>query len=527
MNIPTKILSTAALIGLLADLMLKDTFTSRVPIGLGLCVLIWAAAAAAIYLACASKLPRKLKSLGFLAPTILFSLGYVFRDSPTLLMIDLAVVFTGLAFTAASLSGLSLTAGGIGSYLSALMVSALAPALNTLDLLINQIHWPSMLPDNVRTTLTAMLKGLAIATPLMLIFFALFAAADPAFAALAANALKLDCKDALLHAVIFSTFTWMAAGYLHSLALKSDNTLETGALETSAMETSAMETSALQTGALATNAMKTGARTPKLGITEIATVLGLLNLLFASFVAVQVKYLFGGASLVNLTPGLTYADYVHKGFAELNTVVALVLPILLLADSMLVKTHRGEIIFRANAGMLIALVMLILASAMQRMNLYQTAFGQSELRLYVTVFMTWLGSVCAIFAATVLRGRRDRFAFSSYVSGLVILAAVNAANPDAMIEAANIKLARETGKFDVNYALALSNDAVPTLLTQLDSLPADCRKTIALRLLTQKKTAWKADWRAFNFSRMCAYQAVADRTRRLENIAGLEKQVTM
>lgn len=485
MNIPITILSTAALIGLLADLMLKDTFASRVPIGLGLSVLIWAIAAAAIYLACTSKLPRQLKSLGFLAPSLLFSLGYVFRDSPTLLMIDLGVVFTGLAFTAASLSGLSLTAGGIGSYLSALMISAYAPALNTLDLLINEIHWPSMMPQSVKTTLTAIIKGLAIATPLVLIFSLLFAAADPAFAALAANAFKLDFKDMMLHTSIFSTFTWIAAGYLHNLALAKTNNNQSSEI--------ANEPRAPRLG-IAEIAIEP--RAPQLGITEIATVLGLLNLLFAFFVAVQVKYLFGGASLVSLTPGLTYADYVHRGFAELNTVVALVLPILLIADNVLVRGGKAEIIFRVNAGMLIGLVLLILASAMQRMNLYQTAFGQSELRLYVTVFMTWLGSVCLIFAGTVLRGRRRHFAFASYVSGLVILAAVNVANPDALIEAANIKLARETGKFDVNYALALSNDAVPTLLSQLDSLPADCRKTVALRLLTQKKTAWKADWRA-------------------------------
>jgi phage-related holin len=267
---------------------------------------------------------------------------------------------------------------------------------------------------------------------------------------------------------------------------------------------------------------------PQLGGTEMATVLGLLNLLFASFVAVQLKYLFGGASLVSLTPGLTYADYVHKGFTELNTVVALVLPLLLIADVVFVrKTRGGETLFRVNAGMLIGLVMIILASAMQRMSLYQTEYGQSELRLYVTVFMTWLGTVCAIFAATVLNGNRQRFAFASYASGVAILALVNLANPDAMIEASNIKMAHAKGNFDVNYALALSNDAIPTLLSQLDALPEESQRAVAMKLLTQKRGAWKTDWRNLNFSRMAAYQAVVDNTKKLERIAGLEKPVTM
>ena len=46
-----------------------------------------------------------------------------------------------------------------------------------------------------------------------------------------------------------------------------------------------------------------------LGIVEVGTVLGLLGLLFLAFVAVQVRYLFGGAERVVSTAGMTYAEY--------------------------------------------------------------------------------------------------------------------------------------------------------------------------------------------------------------------------
>src|SRR3712207_1338717 len=68
-----------------------------------------------------------------------------------------------------------------------------------------------------------------------------------------------------------------------------------------------------------------------LGIVEVGVILGLLDALFLAFVAVQVRYLFGGAERVVETAGLTYAEYARRGFFELVTVTALVLPLLLLA----------------------------------------------------------------------------------------------------------------------------------------------------------------------------------------------------
>jgi Domain of unknown function (DUF4173) len=63
-----------------------------------------------------------------------------------------------------------------------------------------------------------------------------------------------------------------------------------------------------------------------LGIVEIGIVLGLLDLLFLTFVVIQVRYLFGGAGRVAATAGLTHTEYARRGFFELVTVTALALP---------------------------------------------------------------------------------------------------------------------------------------------------------------------------------------------------------
>jgi hypothetical protein len=59
-----------------------------------------------------------------------------------------------------------------------------------------------------------------------------------------------------------------------------------------------------------------------LGAIEAGVMLGLLDLLFLAFVAVQVRYFFGGSALVQATTGLTYAEYARRGFFELVTVAA-------------------------------------------------------------------------------------------------------------------------------------------------------------------------------------------------------------
>ena len=70
----------------------------------------------------------------------------------------------------------------------------------------------------------------------------------------------------------------------------------------------------------------------------------------------------------------------------------------------------------------IALLFVIMASAFERMRLYQAEYGLSEQRLYPTAFMGWLAVVFVWFCLTVLRGHRERFAFGAMVAGFLLIA---------------------------------------------------------------------------------------------------------
>jgi hypothetical protein len=265
-------------------------------------------------------------------------------------------------------------------------------------------------------------------------------------------------------------------------------------------------------GATMDAAQAASSRGFSLGAVEVGVVLGLLNVLFACFVAVQFRYFFGGAARVMSITELTYSEYARRGFFELTWVAGLVLPLLLGAHALLRKNSPAAgRIFRPLAGAQIALLFVIMASAVARMRLYQSEYGLTELRLYTTAFMLWLGLVFVWFAWTVLvRGERERFACGALIAAFVTAGLLHFANPDAYIVRANAAPARAGRSFDAAYAASLSADAVPALLSALPSLSRDERCVVA-RELSQRRThnALDEDWRAWNFARWRARRALA------------------
>ena len=110
-------------------------------------------------------------------------------------------------------------------------------------------------------------------------------------------------------------------------------------------------------------------RAIRLGPLEISTVFGALDLLFLAFVAFQVRYLFGGAGHVEVTDGLTYAEYARQGFFELLAVAALVLPLVLGAHWLLRDFSPGlRTAFRLGAAALVLLLFAVIASAHARLH---------------------------------------------------------------------------------------------------------------------------------------------------------------
>jgi hypothetical protein len=143
------------------------------------------------------------------------------------------------------------------------------------------------------------------------------------------------------------------------------------------------------------------------------------------------------------------------------------------------------------------------------MRLYQAEYGLSEPRLYPTAFMGWLAVVFVWFCLTVLRGHRERFAFGAMVAGFLLIAALHALDPDALIARTNLARAQAGHIFDARYAARLSADAVPDLVSGLPNLNPQDRCTLAARLLERWSPPENPDWRSWTYSRSRAWQAIS------------------
>ena len=175
--------------------------------------------------------------------------------------------------------------------------------------------------------------------------------------------------------------------------------------------------------------------------------------------------------------------------------VWVVFPLLLAVDYLTRGTEHRARLVHALAGVLIVLVLVVMASALQRMRLYQREYGLTELRVYASGVILWLGCVFVLLGATVLRGHRRAFASGAVVAGFVATLALNVINPDALIARTN--LARP--HLDVAYVSQLSADAMPTLMQRLPTLAPAVRRPLAAALLRRSEST--GGWFGWNASR--------------------------
>lgn len=438
-----------------------------------------------------------------LLPLVFFALAYVFRDSDTLRALNLLAVAILLALIVFRARAGQIRVSGLSDYAAAGLAASLGAGYGALVPLADGLPWSGARVN--RAPMVALRAGLGvlIALPMLFIFGALFAAADPDFGALLSGFFKWDLSSFVRDAFWFAVIGWMAFGLLKQLFGRP------------------------WPGSRGEDRSNLALRPIfTVGAIEAIVALGLFNLMFGTFVAFQLRYLF---SLVPIgqTPGLdAYADYARRGFFELVAVAALTLPTLLAADWLTRPERVGWL--RALSLLLIGLLFVIMTSALQRMNLYTQVYGLTELRIYTTAFMLWLAVVFVWYAITVARGRRPRFAFGALVAGLAAILILNVMNPDATIVQVNAarSLLAAPGPvtkvtpapasasrnperpFDASYAVRLSADAAPALIDAMAALPV--RDACYMRdALVASARGWAtADWRSFHVSRWQAVNAV-------------------
>ena len=491
MNRTTKLglalLGAALALGVLGDVLLRAT-----PWGLNVVLWIGPLVAVGIVLASRHGVPLTGGGRWLIVPAIVFATAFSWHDSSTLNWLNLSALLAALALVALRARAGRVLIAGVLEYVQGFLVAAVGWTIGLFELLVDDIKWKEMPGRDWSKQATAAGRGLAIALILLFVFGSLFVAADAVFEDYVARLFDWDVDEIVTRTVLITFWTILVGGFLRRTLMAKEWTAS-------------------------------GLGRPKslsLGSVEIGVALGTLNALFLAFVVVQVRHLFGGAGVVESSIHLTYAEYARRGFFELVAVAALVLPTLLVAHWLLPEGDMAaRRLFSLLAGALIGLLFVIMASAVQRMLLYQQEFGLTELRMYTTAFMGWLAIVFVWFVASVLRGRRERFAFGALAAGFAVILVLHALNPDDLIARVNTNRPEAVIPFDARYVTALSADAVPALVEALPSMNESDRCLVAAHVLARWSPPANPDWRTWNLSRAQAWATVEANRAYLQTVA--------
>jgi hypothetical protein len=310
----------------------------------------------------------------------------------------------------------------------------------------------------------AILRGVLLALPVLAIFTALLAAADFVFGDLVEEALRWLNIEKLLEYVGRGVVIVLSATFM--------------------------------LGALVVALLDPGKRTlqgedkpllkPFVGFLESMIVLGAVDLLFALFVVVQFRYLFGGEANITAA-GYTYADYARNGFGELVWVAFLGMGLIMALGYF---GKRGESRqrswFNGLSTGLVVMLGVILVSAWQRLLLYEGAYGFTELRTYTHVFIPWLALHLVVFLFLLFRGNLRRFAPFAALGTLGFVVTLNLLNVDAFIVSQNVKRFEQTGKIDLVYLQYLTDDAVPGLVEFSRVAPEGMREDLLASLACRR-----------------------------------------
>ena len=335
----------------------------------------------------------------------------------------------------------------------------------------------------------AILRGVLLTIPLLLLFGLLLASADKIFSDMLGSAfdwLKFDIFDNFIpHTLIILLLTWLGAAALWHAMTKSEKQL------------------AIQPDKPLFK--------PFLGMTETSIALISLNVLFALFLVVQFRYFFAGSANVSID-GFTFAEYARRGFFEL-VAVALIASVLYFSLASFTKrnTQTKKRAFSVMAGLLLAQVGVMLISAFQRLRLYEQAYGFTSLRLAAHVFMVFVGLLLLALILMELTNSFRRLGLVLMLGFLAFALVMVGLNEDALIAQQNLERAVQGEKLDAAYLVhGLTNDAVPTLFRYMDNgaldpeLQEKLQLVMACRYGYYKEVFGNAPWQSTSISELVA-----------------------
>jgi hypothetical protein len=330
--------------------------------------------------------------------------------------------------------------------------------------------------------------GAALACPFLAAFSILFASADPVYAQRMSDLFDIVrwrdiFRDAGSRTALFILIAWLAAAAFA--------TLQRVRAARAASEVRGIIT-----------------------VETTVVVLASVDLLFAVFVGFQLGYLFGGRDTIDAA-GIPYSAYARRGFFELMASASLVGALLF---GLGLQSRTRSFVTTALGLVLVGLTLVVLVSAWYRLDLYQLAYGWTELRFYALAGIVFLALALAMLGWCVIAARMHFSPQPLLAAALLVALGVNALSPSAFVARADLqRLIDPSGlpvdaerRMDPAYLVSLGDGAFPVLVELLPSLRWDDRNLLGawLQWSARARAGAQDPWESLNVDRMRAKSAL-------------------
>lgn len=340
----------------------------------------------------------KKTNLSFIIASIIISLFFPFRAFFLGYLLNMLMVFwlNILASGTHPHINLNLIIGyPIKTFFLSLM--EIPQTINQFSLLISA----KLKSQNLAQTLKVGLIGSLIGLPLLVVFLLLFASSDPLFQRYLNN--LLPKQFIIAPELIFHTFELIIVFSLFSRLLSKGNLTNPDI-------------------SLLDNFLKYRS--------EVAFACLFLILATATFLAIQVQYLFAGEQFLKQM-GVMLSEYTRRGYGELLIISSISLTLI---SVLIHKTETTKQRVRLIAWVFMLEILLVLLSASRRVYLYQDAHGFTLIRVMGVLFSFWLLGVLVIYAARLIRAlKENHFTYSLILNTIAIFLLMNVLNIDYII----------------------------------------------------------------------------------------------
>ena len=245
------------------------------------------------------------------------------------------------------------------------------------------------------------------------------------------------------------------------------------------------------------------------GPAAIARSLLLFNALFALQSVLDIAYLWGGAAL---PAGISYATYAHNGAYPLMATALLAAGFVLAA---LRAGSEASPLLRWLIALWIGQNILLVASAMLRLDLYVAAYSLTLLRVAAFLWMGLVAAGLALILARIALARPNSWLVGANLCTLAFtLWAASLADLDGLVARYNVAHCREISgagtSLDVDYLVGLGPGAIPAFDRFIALQPVrdhDRPLREQRQRLADRFAARPDDWRGWSFrdARLAAY----------------------